>query len=401
MISLNLNPLKQVDMAKTCYRDCWWLIQAVAGEFGTGSFRNGTGYTMRELNNLRPMADRLTWKPVTEVDKEVDEEYLRDKEKFRKDVNNWKAIIYNEFGLVIMMESTSGPDHHGNGGYYYYLANPDLLDKGGKSLRDHIKFLAESETKRDEWVSVQEMTELYKSGSLTMGFISAGGSISHGYLSNSNTAYRTILGEENLPLVQFAMVVGEVLTIRYGKVRAGIDINAPYSFEPYQVKEIEGRWYAIGNLYPMGHKESAELAVYDLGRIEFAYDEENPDVRYEPIEGFEVNEYIRSKAVSLTTSDRIRIAGDLRIIDIKTHSEDFAGYITKNPLCLAQEKLGDGKFRIYARLTNNLIVQMGAYGEEITLGLPKKEGEEKMDRYKIRQGLNLFRNGSTFNYDFE
>lgn len=390
-------------MAKTCYRDCWWLIQAVAGEFGTGSFRNGTGYTMRELNDLRFMANRLTWKPYHGYDEdrnEDDEEYRRDKEKFRKDVNNWKTLIYNEFGLIITKGSTSGPDHHGNGGIYYYLANPDLLNKGGKSLRDHIKFLAESETRRDNWVSVQEMTDLYKSGSLSMGFISAGGSVSYGYLSSTNTTPRTILGEENLALVQFAMKFGEVLTIKYGKVTTGIDINAPYSFEPYQVKEIERRWYAIGNLYPMGHKESAELAVYDLARLEFMYDEENPDVLYEPVEGFEVNEYIHSKAISLKLEARQRIIG-VRVIDIKTHLEEFAGYIKKNPLCSAQENLGGGRFRIYVRLTNDLIVQMGAYGEELSLGLLEKEGEERMDRNIIHKGLNLFRNGGVTNFEFE
>ena len=390
-------------MAKTCYRDCWWLIQAVAGEFGTGSFRNGTGYTMWELNDLRSIANRLTWKPFHGYDEdrnEKDEDYIREREKFRKDMLSWRTLIYNEFGLAIIMESTFGPDHHGNGGYYYYLANPDFLNKEGKSLRDHIKFLAESEAKRDDWVSVQEMAERYKRSSSTMGFISAGGSVSYGYLSSTNTTPRTILGEENLALVQFAMKFGEVLTIKFGKVRSGVDYDAPYSFEPYQVKEIEGRWYAIGNLYPMGHKESAELAVYDLARLEFAYDEENPDVLYEPVEGFEVNEYIHSKAISLKLEVRQRIIG-VRGIDIKTHLEEFTGYIKKNPLCSAQEYLGGGRFRIYVRITNDLIVQMGAYGEELSLGLLEKEGEERMDRNIIHKGLNLFRNGDVTNFEFE
>lgn len=380
-------------MAKTSYRSCWWLIQAVAGEFGKGSFRNGTGYTMWELNNLRPVADRLMWKPVTEVDKELDEEYLRDKTKFQKNFHNWRAIIYNEFGLVIMMESTSGPDHHGNGGYYYYLANPDLLDKGGESLRDHIKFLAESETKRDYWVSVEEMTKLYKSGSSTMGFISTGGSASRGYLSNSNTTPRFILGEENLPLVQFAMEFGEVLTIKFGKVREGIGFDDPYSFEPYQVKEIEGRWYVIGNLYPMGHKEAAELAVYELARLEFAYDEENPDLFYKPIKNFEVDSHI------ILGHDIRKKLGDVFLVEVDVDDCELLTQLRKYPLCSSQEDSEHKQLYITSRLSKDLIVQFGAYGDEIYFKTHPRliwntDDEELMeeDEKYVTKALNYFRN---------
>ena len=369
----------------------------MTGEFDVGSYKGGCGYSLRNLNDLLPSGERVrySWFDLSERAK-------KERDNFRHDIMRRRAIVYNEFGLAILSESDPGKElGKGEGGYYYYLANPELLDDKTKTLRSLIEFLANSETERDSWVKVGDIDDDYRNRvPSSLGFISAGGTSSYGFLSGAGTTPREILGEEDLALIQFAIKFGEVLTIKYGKVTTGVDINAPYSFEPYQVKEIEGRWYVIGNLYPMGHKEAAELAVYDLARLEFVYDEENPDVLYEPVKGFEVNEYIRSKAFPLTTANRIRIAG-VRIIDITAHSEDFADYITKNPLCSAQENLGDGKIRIYARLTNNLIVQMGAYGEEITLGLPKKEGEEKFDRYIIRQGLNLFRKKSVFNCEFE
>lgn len=364
-------------MAKTSYKNCWWLIQIIDGDFGPGSYREGTGYSMRNINDFRPIGERIDWITSHERDMIIDEDTLQNKEAFRQAIMRLRAIIYNEFGLAIMQESTSGPDHHGNGGYYYYLVNPELLDDAGKTLKDHIKFLAESETERGNWVSLKEMNARFKGSSSSMGFISAGGPSSFGYLSKENTSYRTILGEDNLELIQFAMQFGEVLTIKYGKVRTGVDINAPYSFEPYQLKEIEGRWYVIGNLYPLGHKELAEIAVYDLARLEFA-DEENPDVLYEPVKGFDVNDKI------LVDFAAKRKMGQVIALKLTSHTSELAKYITDTPLCSAQVDGNDGAFKIYIRFTNDLIVQLGAYGAELSF--------EVIHHTELNPTLNLFRN---------
>lgn len=364
-------------MAKTSYKNCWWLIQIIDGDFGPGSYREGTGYSMRNINDFRPIGERIDWITSHERDMIIDDDTLQNKEAFRQTMMRLRAIIYNEFGLAIMQESTSGPDHHGNGGYYYYLVNPELLDDAGKTLKDHIKFLAESETERDNWVSLKEMNARFKGRSSSMGFISAGGPSSFGYLSKERTSYRTILGEDNLELIQFAMQFGEVLTIKYGKMRNGVDINAPYSFEPYQLKEIEGRWYVIGNLYPLGHKELAEIAVYDLARLEFA-DEENPDVLYEPVKGFDVNDKI------LVDFAVKRKMGQVIALKLTSHTSELAKYITDTPLCSAQVDGKDGAFKIYIRFTNDLIVQLGAYGAELSF--------EVIHHTELNPTLNLFRN---------
>ena len=364
-------------MAKTNYRNCWWLIQVVDGVFGSGSYRKGTGYSMRNINDLRPMGERIDWVVSHERGELIDEEILINKEKFRQTMMRWRTIIYNEFGLAIIMESTPGADlTHGNGGYYYYLANPELLDEEGKTLRDHIEFLAKSEKDRHEWVSLTDMTDRYKGITSSMGYISAGGPSTYGYLSKEGTSWRTILGEENLEIIQFAMQFGEVLTIKYGKIRTGIDINAPYSFEPYQLKEIEGRWYVIGNLYPIGHKEQAELAVYELARLEFA-EEENPDVLYEPAKGFDINDKI---LVDFAAKKKI---GQVIAVKLSTHTEELAGYFSKYPICSAQVDLGHGEFKTYIRFTNDLIVQLGAYGAELSF--------EVVHHLEINAALNLFR----------
>ena len=381
-------------MAKTSYKNCWWLIQIVDGDFGSGSYRNGTGYSMRNINDFRPIGERIDWISSHERDMIIDEDTLQNKEAFRQTMMRLRAIIYNEFGLAIMQESTSGPDHHGNGGYYYYLVNPELLDDAGKTLKDHIRFLAESETERANWVSLKEMNARFKGSSSSLGFISADGPSSFGYLSKESTSYRTILGEDDLELIQFAMQFGEVLTIKYGKMRNGVDINAPYSFEPYQLKEIDARWYVIGNLYPLGRKELAEIAVYDLARLEFA-DEENPDVLYEPVKGFDVNDKI---LVDFAAKRRM---GQVLALKLSPKTSVLSEYFINNPLCSAQIDGVDGSFRIFIRFTNDLIVQLGAYGAELSFEAYDSftrlvEHREELLFGKIDspvlQALNLFRN---------
>ena len=88
---------------------------------------------------------------------------VRMKDKFRQSIMRWRAIIYNEFGLAILQASDPGViAKKGGGGYYYYLANPELLDKGGKTLKEHIQFLADSETHRDSWVTVGQIEKHYR-----------------------------------------------------------------------------------------------------------------------------------------------------------------------------------------------------------------------------------------------
>lgn len=356
-------------MAKTSYRNSWWLIQAMEGEFGRGSYLDGKGYSMNELHIFK------THRKLDVLGEDV-------KEKFRQDLMRWRGNVYNDFGLAILSDSTPGVNKgKGNGGYYYFLMNPEILDEDGKSLREFIKYLAENEGLSDERISLSKMSERYAKTS-SLGFVSTG-TPTYGYLSDSNTHKRETLGHDNLVLVQFAMKFGEVLTIKYGKVKAGIDINAPYSFEPYQVKEIEGRWFAIGNLYPLGHKEASELAIYDLARMELAYDD-NPDFKFEPVEDFDIYEHIY-----LNFACKRRLGG-VRAIDILTHSEEFAGYISEHPLCSAQETIRHG-VRIYINLTVDLIVMLGAYGEEMSIGLPAKDGDDDIERPFIHHALNYFR----------
>lgn len=384
-------------MPKTNYRECWWLIQAVTQEWGNGSYKNGRGYSLKDLNNIN-MEINHEWAPL---DPENSYEQKK-KDSFRRSLINRRANIYNEFGLAILQESTPGViAGKGWGGYYYYLANPELLDKGGKSLRDIIRFLADSETQRTEkWVKVKDMeADYFKKQALSMGFISAGGPSSYGYLSKESTSYKTVLGEDNLEVIQFAMQFGEVLTIKYGKMRNGVDINAPYSFEPYQLKEIEGRWYVIGNLYPLGHKELAEIAVYDLARLEFA-DDENPDMLYEPVKGFDIDDD-KTWGDICQRNNRPSLGvywfnHGVYTIDIMTHTEEFAKYLFDHPLCSAQEELSKGQYRIYTTLTTDTIVMFGAYGAELSLNvIPKVYPDEseivEIFAHDIQLQLNYFR----------
>lgn len=381
-------------MPKTNYRECWWLVQAVAGDFENGSYRKGTGFSLRNLFDLDPPGFSMDRAVLYDTD---NIRSVRMKDSFRQSIMRWRAIIYNEFGLAILQESDPGAiAKKGGGGYYYYLANPELLDKGGKTLKELIEFLADSETHRDSWVTVGQIEKHYRARTASMGYISAGGPSSFGYLSKESTSYRTVLGEDNLELMQFAMQFGEVLTIKYGKMRNGVDINAPYSFEPYQLKEIEGRWYVIGNLYPLGHKELAEIAVYDLARLEFA-DEENPDVLYEPVKGFDINEKI---IVDFTAKMKMEM-GQVIALKLTANTSELAEYFTDTPLCSAQVDSQEDTYIIYIRFTKDLIVQLGAYGAELSFeayDLCTRLVGHREELFfgiidsPVLQALNLFRN---------
>lgn len=363
-------------MANSNYKECWWLTRAISGEFGAGSFKKGDGYFLEEL------ADYY----ANEFHAYYDMTEPKEKKTFSVRIWRLRIKLYFQFGLVILCDSKGGKK--GNGGYYYYLANPDFLNEKGRSIREHIELLARYENNIPKDVDWDGLKTQYAGTS--MGFISTAGTHTYGYISTPGTTPRQIIGEETLQFVQFAMVVGEVLTIKYGKVTTGIDINAPYSFEPYQVKEIEGRWYAIGNLYPMGHKESAELAVYDLARLEFAYDEENPDVLYEPIKDFDVYYYI-NRMLDVDGHHPV-ITGPVISVDIKLNPR-VSGYIKKYPLCSAQVSQGRNQFKLYIRFTHDLITQMGAYGDELSLKVVPIEDSIDDEYYGVIQdSLELFRN---------
>ena len=365
-------------MPKTNYKECRWLIKAVNQDYGEGSYDEGRGFSLRDLIDINYKVNHISIPkdPAYSTGREK-------KEAFRRSLINRRVNIYNEFGLAILMKSTSGTiKGKGLGGYYYYLKNPGLL-KENKTLEEIIDFLADSETDRDSWVKAEQIASDYeKKMKLSMGFITAGGSPSYGFLSKEGTSYRTILGEENLELIQFAMQFGEVLTIKYGKIKSGVDINAPYSLEPYQLKEIEGRWYVIGNLYPLGHKEQAELAVYDLARLQFS-DEENPDILYEPVRGFDIKEHLLIDSVIKRMMGKV-----LATVVLNTHTEEFAEYLSEHPLCSAQKTCDKGHFRLYIRLTEDLFVQLGAYGEELSLRVYIDKGFIVFSKKIIQRALN-------------
>ena len=373
-------------MANTCYKECLWLTRAVTGDYGDGEFKNGDGYRLESLAKFYMKEFRLYY----------DMTDSKEKKQFSVSIWRLRMRLYFQFGLIVFSDSTDAAiKNKGNGGYYYYLANPEILDEGGRTLRQHMEFLAEFENNIPETVDWESLKKKYVSATQSLGFLSSEDSSTYGYQITPGTTPRRILGEANLQDVQFAMLVGEVLTIKYGKVRSGIDINAPYSLEPYQLKEIEGRWYVIGNLYPLGHKERAEIAIYDLGRLQFA-DEENPDVLYEPVKGYDINNEETLEEICKRTGKPFegwyfnRI-GKVYSIDIRAHTEEFARYISDHPLCSAQEDISDGRFRIYSRLTTDLFFMFGAYGAELSFDvIPKNDDSSEAEI--IKQQLNYFRN---------
>lgn len=346
-------------MAKTSYRAYWWLIQAMEGEFGPGGYMDGRGYSLDQIH-------------IFKHHRSLDMVSSTERDKFRQDFMRWRANIYNDFGLAILMNSTSGNiKGKGNGGYFYFLANPEILDENNRTLRDLVQQLADREGLSESKDRIT-LSDLNKTFSPTEALCSYQLVTSYSHLSDTNTSPSKTLGQENLALVQFAMKFGEVLTIKFGKARTGIDIDAPYSFEPYQVKETEGRWYAIGNLYPLGHRESAELAVYDLDKMELAYDDENPDVAFEPAESFDYIEKLFSM------SEYMHVKNIQKVIQVilTTSGDSMTRNLRYNPLCSAQEEIGEGQFRAFIRPSIDFLLQLCAYGDELKVDWTNKDDKD-------------------------
>ena len=373
-------------MANTCYKECLWLTRAITGEFGAGEFKNGDGFRLESLAKSYS-SEFHAYYNMTDA-----------KQKKRFSVSIWRLRmrLYFQFGLIIFSDSTDAAiKKKGNGGYFYYLANPEILDEGGRTLRQHMEFLAKFENNIPDTVDWDDLRKKYTPATQSMGFLSAGYSSSYGYQITPGTTPRRGLGEARLQEVQFAILVGEVLTIKYGKIRNGVKINAPYSFEPYQLKEIEGRWFVIGNLYPLGHKELAEIAVYDLARLKFA-DDENPVVRYKPVKGFDI---IKDKTLAdvckknhrLLEGGYFSLNDGVYAIDIMTHTTEFSRYISDHPLCSAQERTSVCGYRIYTTLTIDLFVMLGAYGAELSFKVQRKN-DHGLPPEIIENQLNFFRN---------
>ena len=81
----------------------------------------------------------------------------------------------------------------------------------------------------------------------------------------------------------------------------------------------------------------------------------------------------------------------VRTIDIMTHPEELAKYLSDHPLCSAQEELSEGTFRIYTTLTTDLFVMFGAYGSELSFKVLWKD-EDSLIPETIENQLNFFRN---------
>lgn len=212
----------------------------------------------------------------------VDAEGIKHKEYLppkieAKTFNYWRYAIYKQFGLLIQQPIVKNVVKN-----KYYLANPELLEDN-LSLRAIIEHLVDDEKRGFEAQTKltvsqrgrKKKVEGVSSPSDSMGFISVG----NGY-EYPDWQFGYNEEPEMVDYIRFYMNLGESLIIKNGTKNMVL--------ESQELKQINGRWYVIGNQYEYGDedKESSQLVVYDVELLNLSDDEDVVSPLYKVVKEF-------------------------------------------------------------------------------------------------------------------
>ena len=207
-----------------------------------------------------------------------------------KTLINWRNAIWKEFGLIIwhpvirkkvnrIINGVKKEVEEESSSNTYIIYNRELLDQN-KTLRETLEHLVEDEQRG--YVSKSPFTAHVKGRpksstvkDATMGFVSI----------RSGEEYPDYqLGyheePEMLDIVRFSMSIGEALVIKVGTKNMVL--------ESQELKQINGRWYVIGNQYEYGDedKESSQLVVHDVELLNLSDDEDVVSPMYKVVKEF-------------------------------------------------------------------------------------------------------------------
>lgn len=351
-------------MPSTNFRDYRWLIDSLidAGE---------QGLSLNQLNQQY----QLDWQSENQERKKNGLPGLKQtlKRKFNpikhNTFSNWRAQIYKLFGIIV---DTPKYDN------YYVITNPHLWDSPS-SLKDLVQILVDEELRgynpkpptnirRGRRAKVQTQTF-----GIVTGFLNKDDFFKYG---TPQFGYDEIDIPEMVDIIRFTMVIGEALVIHYSKTRNGSPKSSrktSYVFEPQEIKQINGRWYVGGNIYPYGHRNLATKTTYDVEQIRLSDIEDvmSPP-RYEITEEFDMysilptdwkEQFDPNKVVSMET----RVAWNI---------------FEKQPFCQAQEKIVGGKeglsdkYKIYVLPNEDFLLQYFSYGDEVSVFMPRNKVSE-------------------------
>lgn len=367
-------------MALTNYRAYKWII-FLLDEAPDQKF----GMTLEEINNCyRMQMDRVVntsiltnsrlrkgvlspdtiekeRKPFNEDNKKTDKDYSKKDYISYKTLLNWRNAIWKEFGLIIWHPEVNGVAKNS-----YILQNGELLDEN-KTLRETIIHLAEDEqrgyvskspfsaTNRGRKKRIQPSTDT------SMGFVSVGNTGVDYY--NPNFGYQEIDTPEMVGITQFAMAIGEALAIKYSKISTPNNPHKGQKFvlEPQQLKYINGRWYVVGNLYEYGDKETSQVVIYDVKRIQLCEDEDLNVPTYTIKEDFDI--------YNLLPSDWTEHFDPYKVVSL--YLKTTGSFLDDTPFCSTQEKLDlnvgmlHNLYKVYVKPNVDFYIQYMAYGDEL------------------------------------
>ena len=381
-------------MAQTNYRAYKWLIFLLAD-----ATDQRFGLTLAEINNSYKMhRDEIINEDIDAINrryglndrKEREYEIVEDEETgemkvLNPDANkwikkdtisyktflNWRAAIWKHFGINIQHPVIDGIAKNS-----YIIENIEDLDVQ-KTLREMIVFLSEDEQRayvdKNPFKSNRSVKRDKKQSntSATMGFISTG--YNKEEYDNPNFGYQYVEEPEMVSVIRFAMTMGESLVIKYSKLIQDTknqdkvkDNN--FVLEPQQLKQINGRWYVIGNLYEYGNRDTIKTVIYDVERIKLSEDEDVMGPGYEVQEGYDLfnfispndwNEWTQHFNPDSVVSMYLKVGGPL---------------FEHQPFCPTQIKIEDNisyfVYQIYVKPDKDFFIQYMAYGDEVRLFHP-------------------------------
>lgn len=370
-------------MAKNCYKEYLWLIDTLDGK--TNQSKNDSdvleiGLQLETLKKYYAMRGKA-YKSKNQV-----------AELLGSTLNNWRMQIWFLFGLIIEYVHSSKISHR------YRILNPELLDEGQYGIRGILKMLSSKDDLVGElgyttgalntWVAA-EWKKLHptrnlnpgRTSGVSMGFVGGGSSSMYNDFSKCfQPASQPDM--EKIAMLQFSMMMGESLIVDYRPIHDDNpwEMACDYGvvFQPHVLKEIEGRWYAIGFGYYYNPIRSnlKRLLVYNVENIYISdMDDDFEPIHYELIDNFSIEEYLPSCKNILSKYEN-------SVVEFLFTT----GLSVEDTICpigprQAQVFRGVGVFQVYANPSIDLLIQYLAHRYSYKVVAQENKEERELVEY--------------------
>ena len=281
----------------------------------------------------------------------------------------WRSKIYVLFGIVIESPNNDG---------VYIIKNPEVWEEQ-KTLKQIVTIMIEENKRSYQAGALPKQKRGRKPKALLTGFMSR---FSNDYFDDyyeDSEEKEDIFGyvDQSLPemvdMIRFSMTMGESLIIKYSKTlngSSGALRKISFVFEPQKLKEINGRWYVGGNIYPYGKRDKVIPTTFDVEQIKLADLEDGILVpRYELNEAFDMYAVLPEGWNELFNPNKV----------VSMYVRAAWNIFENKPFCQSQEKLDGGteglsdKYKLFVLPNEDFMLQYFSYGDEVSAFSPRNE----------------------------